>query len=400
MQLLYLFIDATQSEGVQKKVLSKIKALNELGIKTKGIFINENIKAYKFDKDFNTAFFPLTIATVPFFYNRRFIRNYLWYIKYRNYYRGFYKQIEALISKETFDFILFRYPLSNKYLYNFIKKHNNKIIFEHNSKELEELKFDEASSALSKFVYRCELRYAPKVLAKSRALIGVTNEIVNYQKQRTNTLHLPSLTLTNGIEVKNLPIRKIPLLNHTELNLLMICGVAANWHGVDILLRSIQSYKGEIKIHLKLIGNFDGFYLQLVRELGISPNVTFLNHLSGDALDEEFNNAHLAIGSLAMNRIGLTEGATLKVREYLARGIPFVLGYKDTDLQGNERIAKFYHQLDISAIELLDFNEVLAFVKNVYAIKNHNVIMRDFALDNLDFSVKMKSLKEFIASLQ
>jgi hypothetical protein len=44
--------------------------------------------------------------------------------------------------------------------------------------------------------------------------------------------------------------------------------------------------------------------------------------------------ADVGIGSLAMHRAGLGEASPLKVREYLAHGLPVVLGFEDTDFVG------------------------------------------------------------------
>jgi hypothetical protein len=41
--------------------------------------------------------------------------------------------------------------------------------------------------------------------------------------------------------------------------------------------------------------------------------------------------ADVAIGTLALYRKDMGEASSLKVREYLARGIPTIVGYADTD---------------------------------------------------------------------
>ena len=50
----------------------------------------------------------------------------------------------------------------------------------------------------------------------------------------------------------------------------------------------------------------------------------------------------LQVGSLGLHRIGLTEASTLKVREYWARGIPFLLSYEDTDHLETPEMSPFY----------------------------------------------------------
>jgi hypothetical protein len=71
----------------------------------------------------------------------------------------------------------------------------------------------------------------------------------------------------------------------------------------------------------------------LCTRLGLDEDVIFAGSKAGQALDEEFKNAHLAIGSLAMHRIGLQKGSVLKLGEYTARGFPVVIAYDDFSLR-------------------------------------------------------------------
>ena len=44
--------------------------------------------------------------------------------------------------------------------------------------------------------------------------------------------------------------------------------------------------------------------------------------------------ADVAIGTLALHRKGMSEACALKTRQYLAYGLPVVLGHEDTDFSG------------------------------------------------------------------
>jgi hypothetical protein len=54
-----------------------------------------------------------------------------------------------------------------------------------------------------------------------------------------------------------------------------------------------------------------------------------------------------------MFREGLHEGATLKVREYLAAGIPVYSGHKDTALP--ESFAFYFHESKINLKNMINF---------------------------------------------
>lgn len=53
--------------------------------------------------------------------------------------------------------------------------------------------------------------------------------------------------------------------------------------------------------------------------------------LHGEELDEQFERADFAIGSLGRHRSGITEIKTLKNREYAARGFAFTYSETDAD---------------------------------------------------------------------
>ena len=71
-----------------------------------------------------------------------------------------------------------------------------------------------------------------------------------------------------------------------------------------------------------------GFH-ELITHYHIEKQVIFHGQKMGKELDELFDLADFAIGSLARHRSHIDKIKTLKNREYSARGIPFI--YSDTD---------------------------------------------------------------------
>ena len=100
-------------------------------------------------------------------------------------------------------------------------------------------------------------------------------------------------------------------------------------------------------------------------------------------------------GLMASHRRGLKEASILKAREYCARGIPFIYGISDPDFPPD-----FPYILRLPADESpIEIEDVLAFAKDVCADPDHPEKMRRYARENLDWSVKMKRLKEFLERL-
>ena len=63
--------------------------------------------------------------------------------------------------------------------------------------------------------------------------------------------------------------------------------------------------------------------------------------LTKDQLNELYPFMHLGIGSLSLHLYNLNEACPLKTREYLAHGLPVILGYKDTDIAETDDFALY-----------------------------------------------------------
>ena len=96
-----------------------------------------------------------------------------------------------------------------------------------------------------------------------------------------------------------------------------------------------------------------------------------------------------------MHREGLNMSASLKVREYCSIGIPFVISSTDQDFPG-----KFPYILTMPSDESpIDFNKIIHFYQSVYADPKHQLKMREYAINNLDWIIKIRQLKDFFVSI-
>lgn len=69
--------------------------------------------------------------------------------------------------------------------------------------------------------------------------------------------------------------------------------------------------------------------MSLIQEYGLASYVILHGAKHGEELNELFNHADFAIGSLGRHRSGIYNIKTLKNREYAARGFSFI--YSETD---------------------------------------------------------------------
>ncbi|WP_214084066.1 glycosyltransferase [Methanoculleus sp.] len=228
------------------------------------------------------------------------------------------------------------------------------------------------------------------------ATVGVTDEITQYEVSRSGNYKKPHITIGNGFDVASAPVRRPVAYNDGDLHLLCVANVN-RWHGLDRLLQGLATHNGTQGIVLHITGEGPELpHLQkLAGGLGISDQVVFHGFRTGEALDALFDQCHIAVGSLGIHRIGLREASTLKVREYCARGIPFIYGISDPDFPTD-----YPYTLHLPADESpIEIERVLAFSKEIYADLDHPQKMRRYAEEHLDWSVKMRRLKEFLEAL-
>lgn len=397
MKILYLFLDGTRSPGVLRKVKSKIRFMNSLGLDVTGIFMNRSVEKYHFNAEEKIVYLPLKIEPLPGWFNRRFLRDWKWWFATNSYLRQFYAQLDREIDRHPYDLILFRYPLSNKFLYRFTRKHKNRIIFEHNSKELVEMNMSAEKNPAMRYYIPAEIRYAPKVLGNARAIIGVGNTLIRYQLERSGRSDLAHTVIPNGIDVEPLKLRTPPAFTGTW-NFLLVTGSPSPWVGIDILLNSLAAYRGDEKVHLYLVGPHAPAVQKMVDELQLGSIVTLTGEKSSSELDDYFNRCHVAFGTLAMQRVELPEHSALKVLEYAARGVPFVISYDETNFAHLKEFAPYFQKQEYNG-KSIDIEKVIAFAARILKDTDHPRAMRAIAAQHFDFKVKMKQLTDFLTRL-
>jgi hypothetical protein len=96
------------------------------------------------------------------------------------------------------------------------------------------------------------------------------------------------------------------------------------WHGVN-KLPALAAAQPDWIINVVGVSN-------KVFPNGVPPNIKLHGWLARKDYEPLIAASTAGIGSLAMHRIPLKEACPLKVREYLAFGLPVILGYIDTDI--------------------------------------------------------------------
>ncbi|SHH27977.1 glycosyltransferase [Thermosipho atlanticus] len=367
MNLLYLTltnIERKEFAGANKKIEGQIKAFKNHGVKTYKIAI-KNFGLYAFydnkEKLLKKSHFKNKFEIIE----RRFL---------------YYKHVIKFIEKQDIKVVYIRYPLFDLFFINFVKVCKNrglKILL-----ELPTFPYDKELSGIRLFVDKFFRRFLYKYV----------DYIVTYSKHET-IFGIRTIKIENGIDVESIKVSK----QAKESNTLDLIGVAYvnKWHGYDRVITGVAEYykknpRKEVVFHI--VGN--GPELEnlkvLTKKLNLEKYVKFYGFKSGDELDKILDNCDIGIGSLGMHRIGLEKGFTLKLREYCAKGIPFIYGYFDKDFED------FKYSLRVPNDDSpIDIEKIINFYET---IKNENYVekMRKYAIEKLSWNTKIKPVIEKI----
>jgi Serine acetyltransferase len=204
---------------------------------------------------------------------------------------------------------------------------------------------------------------------------------------------IPVIQIDNGVDLDAVPLAQPEEGDGRPFTMVCVANLSF-WHGLDRLLRGIGAYarRPDARPVRLLVASPEtgelGCLRSLVEDLGIGEQVVFLGPQTGSKLDELFDGADVAIGSMGLHRIGLDHGSTLKVKEYCARGVPFVYAYTEAQLDGNEPFA-----LKVSASEGdIEVTDILAFCDGIEDRAAMARFMRDFARDRFSWESQMAVL--------
>lgn len=208
---------------------------------------------------------------------------------------------------------------------------------------------------------------------------------------------VPTLPIFNGIDITNIRVRKPSYKENNTINI-VFSAFFGPWHGCDLLLKGLSEYykKGgekDIILHLAGGGNMLQEIGKLIQEKNLERHVKLYGPLDQNDLDSLFDKCTLGVGSLALHRRSDNcRDSSLKTREYLAKGIPFIYA-GSVDVFEREPV-DFCLQLP-SREEPLDFFRIVEFYEDLYTHESeHSLInrIRLYAEKNVPMEKAMDSV--------
>lgn len=308
--------------------------------------------------------------------------------------RNLFAWLWLLRHARHYDFVLVRHMPFDPFALLFAPLVRNRITV-HHANEVEEMPHirpgwqGNAAGLLEKLTGYVAIRTA-------KGLMAVTEELRSYEKRRCKLDEFfPSMVYPNGILPEQVPMVE----DKRPVNRLVIGFMATqfqDWHGLDLLLdafiQSCHKLAAKEPITLHLLGRLSPQQLEQVAvlsKLAGAPTIVSHGHLSAEACQEVFAECHLGIGSLAIERDGLKEAATLKVREMLAFGVPIYSGHTDVSIPSS---FPFYRHGTVCIAELLAFADELRGVSRS--------AVREAALPLIDKRVSMQKVVSFLNELK
>lgn len=190
------------------------------------------------------------------------------------------------------------------------------------------------------------------------------------------------IPITNGIDSTYIPITNVK--RNDDSLILIGVGMLTAYHGYERVIQSIYDYyqKGGSKyICFHIVG--EGGILTILKEqvnrLNLEDNVIFHGILHGEKLDEIYAKSQIGIGALELYRRNADIDTTLKVVEYLVRGLPVITsGVVDSGVNSD-----FIYQVsnDNNSFDLAD---VEIFLKNFISENRENEIQEIRKIYNWD----------------
>ena len=353
----------TRQSGIMKKVFAQAKV---------------------FSKDFDVYLWGFTNDAVVYYHNgeETIVKNFSNNKERRKLY---FNGIIDFCKKHDVKAFYFRYASTDFYLLKTLRELKKRGVV--NAIEIPTFPY----AGEFKDTIKKRLIYALDTLLRGR-LKKYVQRIVTTTKAYESIYGIECIPTTNGIDFSS--IKPTSPKDSNSTHMIFICSMLSH-HGCDRLLQGLASWKKTnsadmVKVEIVGDGPMLQSYKDLAHDLDISDYVTFHGMLSGSDLDHVFDIANVAVGSLGLHRIGLSNVSTLKSLEYVARGLPVVYATNEEVLKGKPFTLKI--PSDESPVNIED---IVSFVRKQYEQSNINRNIRELTMERFDMSNTMNPVLTF-----
>lgn len=257
------------------------------------------------------------------------------------------------------------------------------LIVEVNSNDKSEYFSNHVCTGLYNLMFRHQL------LNRADGLIFVTKELASSTAFRGYNAR--RMVIANGVKAGSFPFVEDTGNDHPQL--CFIGSPGQSWQGLD-KLSMLAAGLPECTLHI--IGPTEKECLDAWRSR--PPNVLFHGYLDGHTASELVSRMDVGISTLALHRKGMNEACPLKVRQYIASGLPVIASHLDTDIAED---CDFFLRLPNNEANIsANLPDVARFVRRVFRNNGLRAAIRQYAVSHMDVSQKEESRLRFFESLR
>lgn len=320
------------------------------------------------------------------------IKSILWRMPFGSFGRKYEKVFDMIDDKPDFLYIRF-VPVDRRFL-GFIKKlreqyPGTKILMEIPTYPYE----GELTGSLTMFPFYFKDLFYRKKLGR------YVDRIVTFSEDN-KIFGIPTIRTRNGIVVDDYEV----IHNEKQDNVIRLIAVALfrKEHGYERIIEGLSNYytvEQTQRIEFHMVGNGKEVeqYRDLVKKFHLENYVIFHGKKGGDELEQLYNLADIGVGALGLYKSGQKKISTLKTPEYLAKGLPVIVGFPEEifQLEPTEYVCEFPN--DGSAI---DMNRIIDFYHSVYTDcadgMDIHIEIHNYAKRMADMQMVMKPIIDYI----
>lgn len=235
-------------------------------------------------------------------------------------------------------------------------------------------------------------------IRNSDGILPVTDEIARWA-EKIGGMSKPFYIACNGVDVDKINPRKTyheirkDLGVSDNMPVLAMAGFSRPWHGFDRAIALLSKLKTPAE--LWLVGadtdEIKGEVESIAAKFGVSDLIRVFPWLNHSDLVDIISAADIGLGSLAFDRKGMTEAQSLKVRFYIALGLPVLINLYDPKVDGSLPFVSYIPSTEPESL-------AKGIDKLVRTSHDRNKI-REFAKDHLSWDAISLETEKFLQDI-
>jgi nucleoside-diphosphate-sugar epimerase/glycosyltransferase involved in cell wall biosynthesis len=276
-------------------------------------------------------------------------------VKYISLRKNFYQWLMGV--EQDYDLIILRHSVHDMFEAHTASRLGHKLLTMHHTLECCELQNHGILGPIRGFF---EEWLGKAIIKRSLGTVAVTREVLEYEQSREPTAVIkPNFIYPNGVWIQSSDVSDLRT-NIPEL--LFVASYFSEWQGLDLLIDAVEKSNRQFRIHVA--GTVSAEDAERC-----AADSRFLMHgpLGIESLKNLMASAWCGLSSFALERKGMQEACSLKVREYLNAGVPVYAGHKDAGLP---------EDLDFFKRGAVDIDQILCFAEIMRYVSREKVIQK------------------------